>query len=193
MSADFNTFIHLKGTKEELCKMLQVVKTFEVNNYKQYVEKHDFAYIDSVQIAKNKKFFFTDKSKRLSDLDNVELEEFLNTGKKEVFVSASGPWGIFGFLDEISLFDEIAEAAPNASFDANITGWNSGGDQDAEFELINGLLYSRYAFHMDDDCCESDGFVDEDEYDDIDKPCEWDTEVIYDPIKKEIIASNYDD
>ena len=96
-----------------------------------------------------------------------------------VFVSASGPWGSFGYLDEISLFEDMAVAAPNANFQGSISGFNTGGNQDAEFELINGLLHSRYAFQGDE-------YYDDEEYEyDDEKEIEWVFEVIFNPITKE--------
>ena len=181
MSADFNTFIEIHGIKEEILAMLNVLKKYETDMFQQYKEKHNCEYIESVQINNNRDMFLYKNLKILDSLSDEELSKFIDSCENGVFVSASGPWGVFGFLDEITLFDDMAIAAPNAYIHGSISGFNTGGDQDAEFELIDGLLHSRYAFQNDEDW---DEYYEEYE-DDEETEIEWDFEVVFNPVTKE--------
>ena len=183
MSADFNTFIKMNGTKEEIMAMLKVLKTFKNEKREQYREKHNCEYIDFIQVNNNSDMFFDKNLKSLDSMSDEELLKFIATCENGVFVSASGPWGSFGYLDEITLFDEMAIAAPNATFQGSISGFNTGGDQDAEFKLIDGLLHSRYAFQGDE---YYDEYDDNGEDEDEDEEIEWDFEIVFNPITKEV-------
>ena len=169
--------------------MLNVLKTYKNEKREQYREKHNCEYIDFVQLNNNSDMFFDKNLKSLDSISDEELLIFIDTCKNGVFVSASGPWGSFGYLDEIALFDDMAIAAPNATFQGSISGFNTGGDQDAEFELIDGLLHSRYAFQGDEYYDDYDENDDEDEDYDEEKEIEWDFEIIFDPVNKKIINS----
>lgn len=178
MSADFSTFIRLKGTNNEILAILNVIKTYEIEKYEQYITRHDCEYFNSIYVnGKNKPF--SSNGKFLKTASEEELKEFIQS-HKNIYVFASGPWGIFGSLDELSLFEEMAEAAPNSNFVGRISGFDAGGSQEAEAELRAGLLYLRYSFSDDEDC--------DDEYDEDDS--EWDVEYIYNPVTKKFIECN---
>ena len=81
-----------------------------------------------------------------------------------------GPYGVFGLLEEVTLFEEMAEAAPMAYFDGMMAGFNAGGDQAKKGVLENKPLH-LYIDYPDDEWDEEEE--------------EWDEEMIYDPIAKE--------
>ena len=53
----------------------------------------------------------------------------LKTGTKLV-VEVDGPYGCFAMLEEVKLFEDIAEAVPDISFNGKISGWGPGGDEE---------------------------------------------------------------
>jgi hypothetical protein len=126
----------------------------------------------------------------MSDLSDDELMAYIESKKCTICVEAGGPYGVFGLLEEIHLFHEMAEAAPNASFDGGMGGFGTGGDQFASFELKDGLLYCKYSLPSDDEWDEDENYDEDDDSDDDwdeDEEPEWDTEEIYDPVKKKYV------
>lgn len=190
MAADFYTEMELSGTKKEVLAMLKIIRKYETENYERYKNHRDCAYIEGVSISGTNDDNDGDVYD-LEDMTDKELLEIIDENGCQICVTASGPWGRFGFLDEIDLFRDMAEAAPDAEFDGNISGFNAGGDQDAEFELVDGLLYCRYAFPGDEYLDDEDDEADED-WDDKDDEIEWTAEETYDPVAKKIIESDFD-
>jgi hypothetical protein len=127
MSADFNTSITLSGTKEEILNIFEVLKSYESGS-------HD-AYIDSVRISHRK-----EKSRRLSDMSEDEIYSFLKSRKKEIYIAAEGPYGRYDGLENSGLFQDMASAAPGASFDGYMSGCQAGADYDLHTELKEGRL-----------------------------------------------------
>ena len=56
----------------------------------------------------------------LEEMSDEELSILIDDSNCAVCAEASGPYGVFGTLDEIFVFEEMAEAAPNAKFVAEI-------------------------------------------------------------------------
>lgn len=183
-AADFNTVAKISGTKEEVFAILKVMHSYVTNKREQYREKRNCSYLMSMCISGDNEF---GTHRQISDFSDDELLVYIEEKKCAVFVEASGPYGVFGLLEEVNLFHEMAEAAPNASFSGGIGGFGAGGDQFANFELKDGLLYCKYVMPSDDwddeDYDEDDEDWDED--DDLeDEEPDWDEEVVYDPVKK---------
>ena len=184
MAADFNTSIRMSGTKEEIIAMLTVAKKYATEKQQQYREKRDCEYFLGVAVkAANGNIF--DFGRSLTEMSDAELSALIDDSNCAVCAEASGPYGVFGTLDEIFVFEEMAEAAPNAKFVAEIDGFNPGGSQSALFVLENKLLNIKsYSEGEDFDYEESD--EDEEDWDDEGEP-EWTYEACYDPIAKKYI------
>lgn len=169
MSADLNTFIEMEGTKKELKAMIMVIKDYCGHN-------HD-AELNHTKIGTTKKFDGKNDVP-LETLTSKGIDELLVARKKKVYISAGGPYGRYGRVDEAGIFKAIAEAAPSAKFKARTVGYTTGQQNDLIGELKKGKLYITYSC-LADECISLDdenGPSDED----------WYTEKsAYDPIKKE--------
>lgn len=184
MSADFNTSIKMSGTKEEVLAMLAVAKKYATEKQQQYREKRDCEYFVSIYIKSARDTGFG-LGESLVEMADEALGKLLDDCNCAVCVNASGPYGVFGTLDELFVFEEMAEAAPNATFTADIDGFNSGGCQRAKFVLENKLLHIS-AYSEEEDFDYEDGDEDEEDWDNEDE-LEWTIEDWYDPIAKKYI------
>lgn len=171
MSADFDTYLLLKGKKEELKAALEVLKK---------LEDDDNINIDFVTIGKKTKNGMLDTSSGIS-LNQLstdeEIDKFLDTIGKNLAVEANGPYGNFGWLYEVKLFEKIADAAPGLSFEGTISGFNAGGDESIWCKTKNKKLHIFYEFAQPD--YSNDDEEDEDQGADLP-----DAEFIYDPVQK---------
>lgn len=141
MSADLNTIIEMEGTLEEIMAMITVIKGY--CGHKQDVS------LDFPRICLREKFDGKNDV-LLETLSEEALTVFLAERKKKVFVAAGGPYGNYGRVDEAGLFEAIAEAAPNAKFKANTTGFTTGQRDDFNGELKKSKLYLTYSYLPDD-------------------------------------------
>ena len=162
MSAEFNTQIRVKGTRENCEKILVCLRTYTEDRYVQY------------QIDKNCWYLEGD----LSEDDDEYIVSKKN--KCEMELEFGGPYGVWNgpIGDEIDLFERIADVAPNCWLFGSISGWDSGADQSLEAELKDGLLYLR-------DSYEEFGCDDEDDEHDEDDETSDDWNKIYDPKSRE--------
>ena len=83
------------------------------------------------------------------DLKNITDElvsELLSSGKVEV--RATGPFGYYVELNDVDLFREMAEVAPNARFDAEISGSQQYSVQNLNCRLDEGKLYITTFFQF---------------------------------------------
>ncbi len=187
MSADFTTTLEVRGTREDCKKILEILCYYANDRKKQYREQRDCWYLDTTL-----------------DMPENELEKCWKSG--EMHLTLSGPYGIMNGpgVDDIDLFERIADVAPTCYYRGSISGWDTGGDASKEAELKDGKLYlksSYSAFGEDDEEFEDDEYEDDEEMDDefedeedideddgIGEAGEFDKEkwdIIYDPIAKE--------
>ena len=164
MSADFWTELTLKGTEEEIFSMLKVMRMYG-DKYEEYKKHHNCAYLEN-------------------DYEGLSDEDLLvhaKNAKGKLEIECSGPYGVFGLLEEVALFKDLADAAPTASFTGLISGFDSGGDQELKGTLRAGLLkqYTKYP------CDEFDeDFDDEDDFDGGGRRSKWDDISVYNPVTK---------
>lgn len=159
MSADLNTEITLEGNKKELLAFIKVLRVFERDRLKQYEDGEGCAYIESVELDNGL------DNVSLEDLTLKEIREFISDCEENsIQVECSGPYGKFGKLSETGLFEALADAAPKASFDGQMTGFTSGGDIGLDANFGDGELYvSEFCLAYEDRPNRED-FEDEDEY-----------------------------
>lgn len=187
-AADFNTGATIKGTKEEVFAILKVMHSYATDKRQQYREKRNCPYLMSMCIEGENEF---GSHKPIGDFSDEELMAYIEEKKYTICVDASGPYGVFNGLEDIDMFHEMAEAAPNATFVGGMGGFDPGADQAASFELKDGLLHCKYAVsyfgdEWDEDCDEDEeDWDDEDDWDE-EEP-DWGEEVIYDPVKKKYV------
>ena len=121
MTADYQLDITMEGTTDELKSMLGVVGLYTGE--------------------KPQSFSFIKVSGKEIDLKNLTdeiINEVSSSGK--VTLTALGPWGSYGELNDVGLFREMAEAAPKAHFNAEISGSGTYEVQNLKCELKDGLL-----------------------------------------------------
>lgn len=148
MSADFNSSILVRGTINEIKKVLSVLRELEEN---------DDIYLDMVQVGKKADDGYLDEStsEYLSDIiSDDEVEKLLASIGNELAIEAAGPYGEFGSLDETNIFELIANAAPESIISGTISGFNTDGSQSIVCRTDNGKLHLTYKFV--DDYAEDD-------------------------------------
>lgn len=179
MSADLNTEITFRGSKEELCAFISVLKLFETEKKDQYNAERNCAYIEWVELNNGQ------KTVRLEKLDADGIRAFVE-GTDTLLVSALGPWGAFSELGDVGLFEKLAEAAPSASFEGTISGFVTGADVGLQAELMDGKVHFSELYFPDDERPDFDE-EDEDEYEEAIEELEEEFTKIYtyDPVTKE--------
>lgn len=139
MSAYCHVSIELKGTHDELACMIKVLTDYE---------NRSDVYIENV-IVSNKPINPNKKNKVLSTLSQSALDKLLKAPL--LYVSADGPYGEYGWLEEVDLFMELAKSAPFAEFMGNIYGSLTGGKQYLQGELSAKHLIIRSSFEDDNE------------------------------------------
>lgn len=145
MSADLNTEITIQGTKDELLAMLKVLRYFETEKYEQYRTQHNCGYIHSLKVRNGS------DSYNLDTISDDELHTLIGDVSSELSISAAGPYGSFPSLEDVGLFEALAEAAPTASFNGQCAGFVTGADVSLTAELIAGALYLSNYYVCDDE------------------------------------------
>lgn len=184
MSAEFSTYLAVKGTKEECTAILKVLHSYADDRIEQYRKTRDCWYLDG----------------ELGEISDKTASALMKKGIMRVVFG--GPYGVMNgpVSEEVDLFERVADAAPECSFEGNISGWDPGAEQGIDAKLENGLLYLRYIYkefgedEWDEDD-EDEWDEDEGEGEDKDEVKEgWD--VIYDPGTheyKKVVEQNKDD
>ena len=125
--ADFFTYLNASGTQSELTSMLQVILKYSCEARKQYHESRDCWYFD----ADEADLLPQERIHETKDAYTLEL-------------SLQGPYGVVHdpFSDYNVFFTELADAAPMAQFNAQIEGFDVGGNLCASAILREGKLYT---------------------------------------------------
>ena len=142
MSADLNMSVEMRGNREELAAMLKVLHYYETKKQAQYNACRNCAYIDWVEITCQGKRCHLEEQ-RISELAAM-------AGNNELTATAGGPYGYYATPSEIRLFEDMANAAPNAWFSCTIGGFVGNADVSYSAELKDGLL-TVSASEEDDD------------------------------------------
>jgi len=144
MSAYIDTEIEVCGTPGEIQAILKVVRCFVTEKVEQYKIKSDCVYFVWVKVKGNA------GEKDLKDMTDEQIIAFVSESGDTLYVEASGPYGRFSMLDEVGLFETIAEAAPTATFSGCSKGYVTGADVTLKGELRNGLLYISNYYEPDE-------------------------------------------
>ncbi len=131
MTVDYQLAMVLEGDTEEIKRMLDVVGLYTGDRPQSF----SFVQVSGKEID-------------LKNLTNEIVKDVTVSGK--VLVTASGPWGDYGQLDEVDLFREMSEAVPTAAFSAEITGSGSYEEQSLICELKDGMLNIKTYFKSND-------------------------------------------
>ena len=130
MSSDFSTELTVRGTKEAYLAILKVLHTYADERYQQYREHRNCWYLD----------------KKIGEVTEKTLENYLKNGVFSILLG--GPYGVMNgpMMDEVDLFERLADAAPGCSFEGSISGWDPGANQRIDAKLADGLLYLRVTY-----------------------------------------------
>ena len=180
MSADLNTEITLGGGKEELVAFLSVLKSYETHKHEQYIEL--------VELESGT------ETAALRELDEDGIRRFVEAAESHITVSAFGPWGAFGELGDVHLFERLSEAAPNASFEGSMNGFVTGADVALEAALMDGKVHFSELYLPDEERAELEEEYGED-YEDVREELEEEfmEHYTYDPVTKEYENQRFGD
>lgn len=122
MRAYYELELTMEGTSEEIKNMLEVLGLYEGERS---------AYFTSVAVNSCE-----------VDLMNLtqEIVSKILSINSQVKVSATGPFGSYCELNDVGIFREMAEVAPNALFVAEISGWGKYELQNLKCELKDRML-----------------------------------------------------
>ena len=139
MSADINTHIEIQGSEEDLSDALKIVRHYDRSD----------------ESSKDREW----------DLEDVEAVR----GQGYLQIDAAGPYGYFGGLDEIELFEEIASQVPMCSFLGNIGGFSGSTGMRAQVQYSDHRLVTKYKTINETDASEKDldAFWEEDSWDNV--------------------------
>ena len=121
--SSINTTIKIKGTKEELDAILEVLTEYSTTMKEEYENGEYAVYLDMVQTK--------------------------NISSDEIAVEASGPYGCYDILSNTGLFHTMAESAPAAYFKGCMDGFITGATVRLDAELKNGELFTE-ELYLDD-------------------------------------------
>ena len=131
MTADYELELTMEGSMDELRSMLEVVGFYDGDRPQ---------YFSCIKVE--------GKEIDLKNLTDTLIKEVSASGK--VNVTAYGPYGHYMELNDVGLFREMAEAAPEASFIAEISGSGTYEVQNLKCELKEGLLNIITYFEAND-------------------------------------------
>jgi len=171
MSADLITEIQISGTQDEIKAILQVIRYFENEKHEQYKKKRDCAYIERARISSK------GRSSHIKDMSDNEIKAFIAECGYTVNFEANGPFGVYYMLEEVGLFEAMADAAPTAVFTGTSDGYVTGATVALKGELLNGILHLQNYYEADEEW-------DEDVLEDAKN---WDSDKLYDPIAKKYV------
>ena len=132
-TADFELNMNIECELEEAQSLVEVLK--------KYSEGFDGVY-------------FTSMEANGFDVED-DLEEFFDEFDGTIEVTAFGPYGSYMMLNDIDIFRDLAKAAPNAKFDAEIAGCTSYTEQSINCELEDGILHISTYFESNDEAPEA--------------------------------------
>lgn len=146
MSAEFNTKMEIKGTRDELINIITAAIKF--NDFiKKKKNKYPY-YFENLQVKASGGSFLSG-----NNISEDEIKDFLKTVNGSVQITANGPYGYFSELSEVKFFEYLAEAAPSSYFKGSINGFSGSADQNLQAELKDSRLYIEeyYADQGDDE------------------------------------------
>lgn len=128
-TADFDLSIHIEACKEDALNLIEVLRKY--NNGEKGV------YFSFMEVEEN-------------DIED-DLDELLEEEDVELEVTALGPYGSYMFLNDVDLFRDMAVAAPDAYFEAEINGGTTYTEQSLNATLEEGILHIETYFLSNDD------------------------------------------
>ena len=124
--AYYSTELKLSGTKEELVKAIETIKSFEAGEVR---------LLDACICSDKKRV-------RINDMQTSdEVKSFIIAQTLPITIQAEGPWGSFGDLSEVDLFKELSDVIPYASFTCHVSGQTTYYEESLDCELKDQKLH----------------------------------------------------
>lgn len=140
-AVSFNTKIWIKGTLDDKVNLLMVLQKYVIGNTE--VKFPDFKLKISAEQAK------------LSELDETGLRDFVSNDGELKVSTVWGPYGRYVKLNDIDIFRKMSEAAPDAFFEAEITGCTDYTEQSLKAVLKNRKLKITSTYEENDEVSEA--------------------------------------
>jgi hypothetical protein len=128
MSADVFTDIMLKGSHEELIRILRVIKDFKDDKTKK-ARLHSIYIVDGAENI------------NLNNISQQELRQYITHEGNGIEIKADGPYGVYKNLLDVGLFQTMAEAANRAYFKGESLFSRDDEEEQLRAEFIEGKLY----------------------------------------------------
>ncbi len=135
-TADFEFEMTVDGKTEDTLSVLRVLKV--------YSEGEKGIYFSSIELTKD------DETVDFDDMDWDEINDFITTDNTSLNIHALGPYGRYGELNDIDIFRDMAEAAPEAYFNVEITGSTTYTVQSLNCELKDKILHIKTYFESNE-------------------------------------------
>lgn len=140
-AVSFNTNIRIKGTIDDKINLLKVLKEYEIGNKE--VKFPDF------------KLKISAKQAKLSELDEAGIRDYVSDDGELKASTVWGPYGRYVELNDINIFREMSEVAPDAFFEAEITGCTDYTEQSLKAVLMNRRLKITQTYEENDEVPEA--------------------------------------
>lgn len=137
-TADLDFNLEIKGTPDEITAMLRIMSEYFS------LGKNGVYFSFSTAIINGESFRFYSASE-----ENEKIFEAAKSADS-VKITANGPFGSYGELNDVDIFRDMAEAAPNAEFFGTISGFAGYADQSIRVRLADGNLKINTYYLSDD-------------------------------------------
>ena len=136
-TADFDLNISIDCKHEDMFALVEV--------FKHYVDGNKGVHFNFVKLNNG------NDTVNIEDLSLDKLKEFIEECEKTLSIEALGPYGHYMELDDINVFREMSEAAPDGHFSAEINGCTSYTEQSLHCTLEDKILHVKTYFASNDD------------------------------------------
>lgn len=125
-TAEFELSISIDCENKDIIEMLKVFRAYTTGDRE--------AYFNFVEVVRGE----TDLD--IESASDEDIEDFVCENEGEISISGIGPFGHYGELNDVDVFREMAEAAPEGWFEADINGCTTYTEQTLHCELKDSKL-----------------------------------------------------
>ena len=149
MSVCYDTWLTIKGKKEELINILKYLNNYNKNNEKIYFDCME-AEFETKRLPKEfKKKFYIDNNIKDEEIEK-NLSKLNDNKEYDVYIRANGPYGRFATVEEINFFKEITDISQDITFNGAIVGGEYIPEDRLEVKYSNKKLYSKCFLYSED-------------------------------------------
>lgn len=144
-TADFEFKMTVNGKTEELISILKVLR--------RYNEGENGVYFSGIDL--NGEHLSLIKLKKGKEMDDDEIIDFVLSNDSPLTISALGPYGHYSELNDVDIFRDMAEAAPEAAFEGHISGFTSYTEQYLDCKLSDKILHITTYFEANEESADA--------------------------------------